>query len=189
MNADIPHTDAVLLARLKVGDQDAFYEIYDRYSLTLLNHAQKKLRQREEARDIVQGVFAMLWQKRATLGKVRNLSAFLYASVRNAVLNRFAHREVKDRYHRSMAEFQKVYPHDADHLIREKQLKEAIEQEIRGMPRRMQEVFELSRKEYLSHQEIAERLGISERTVASHITHALKILRDRFGVSVLFHLF
>jgi len=43
-------------------------------------------------------------------------------------------------------------------------------------------VFELSRKEHLSHKEIAQRLDISEQTVSKHVTNALKILRVKLGI-------
>ena len=45
----------------------------------------------------------------------------------------------------------------------------------------MREVFELSRREYLSHKEIAARLGIAEETVKKHIQHALQLLRSAMG--------
>jgi RNA polymerase sigma-70 factor (ECF subfamily) len=46
----------------------------------------------------------------------------------------------------------------------------------------MREVFELSRKQHLSHKEIAEQLGISEKTVKSQVNNALKILRVKLGI-------
>jgi len=49
------------------------------------------------------------------------------------------------------------------------------------LPPKMREIFELSRKEYLSHKEIAEKLGISEQTVSKQVSNALKILRTKLG--------
>jgi RNA polymerase sigma-70 factor (ECF subfamily) len=66
-------------------------------------------------------------------------------------------------------------------LVREKQLAAIIEREIAALPPKMREVFVLSRKEYLTHKEIAELLGISEQTVSKHVTNALKILRVKLG--------
>jgi RNA polymerase sigma-70 factor (ECF subfamily) len=44
----------------------------------------------------------------------------------------------------------------------------------------MKQVFEMSRKEFLTHKEIAERLGTSEETVKKQITNSLKLLRVKF---------
>jgi len=53
------------------------------------------------------------------------------------------------------------------------------------LPPKMRTVFELSRKEGLSHKEIAEQLNITEQSVRSHIKGALKILRPRLGFIIL----
>lgn len=181
-------SDAELAGLVQLGDRDAFAEVYNRYNLVLLSHAHSKLGNREEARDIVQETFALVWQRREYIDPGNNLSGYLYTTVRNLVLNCFAHRKVKDKYHLSMEEFAAADNsyQTTDHLIREKQLDEAIRREIEELPARMRHVFKLSRREYLDHKEIASRLRISEQTVSSHITHALRILRARLSSFFLF---
>ncbi|QEC54183.1 RNA polymerase sigma-70 factor [Anseongella ginsenosidimutans] len=182
-------SDAELAEFLRSGDPVAFAEVYDRYNTVLLAHAFRKLENREEARDIVQETFSLVWQRREHLDPGSNLSGYLFTTVRNLVLNCFAHRKVKDKYHLSMEQFAAAYGKSqeaADHLIREKQLADAIGREIEELPARMRNVFKLSRREHLDHKEIASRLRISEQTVSSHITHALKILRTRLSTLLLF---
>ena len=72
-------------------------------------------------------------------------------------------------------------PWDQPKLLREIVLR-IIENEIANMPGKMREIFELSRKSHLSHREIAETLGISEKTVKNQVNNALKILRTRLGL-------
>lgn len=185
-------SDAELAQLIRSGSRGAFSEIYQRYNLILLAHAYGKLGNREEARDIVQDVFSLLWQRREKIDPGGNISRYLYTTTRNLVLNCFARKKVKDKYHQSMERFAgeaSSQVQSADHLIREKQLAEAIRREIAALPARMQHVFELSRREHLDHKEIASRLRISEQTVSSHITHALRILRTRLGIILLFFLF
>jgi RNA polymerase sigma-70 factor (ECF subfamily) len=59
-----------------------------------------------------------------------------------------------------------------------------IEKEIADLPAKMREVFELSRKTFLSHKEIAGQLDLSEKTVRNQVNNALKVLRVKLGIFV-----
>ena len=182
MNVYQQFTDQELTDLLKSGDQQAYTEIYDRYIFILLNHTYNKTRNREGAKDIVHEVFAKLWANREQLQITNSLAGFLYTSARNIVLNQVTRKEVEGKYFDSILKFSEQPQTITDHRIRENQLIAIIEKEIAELPSKMREVFELSRKQYLSHREIAEQLDISEQTVSKHITNALKILRVRLGI-------
>lgn len=176
------YTDTNLASLLKEDDHQAYAAIYERYKFLLYAHAYKKLQDREEARDVVQEVFAMLWNKRASINAQSNLAGYLYTSLRNTILNLFARKEVQTRYTNSMAAY---YTHEyapTDHRIRSQQLAEMIDKEIAALPTKMQAVFVLSRKAHLNRKEISLQLGISEATVDRQIANALKILRTRLSV-------
>ena len=68
-----------------------------------------------------------------------------------------------------------------DHRIREKQLTELINKGIADLPDKMREIFELSRKNSLSHKQIAAQLNLSEQTVKKQVNNALRILRTKLG--------
>jgi|SRR6185312_12566114 len=171
--------DIQLMDLLRSGDRAVYAEIYERYVFALLSHAYNKTHSREEAKDIVQEVFTTLWAKRESL-QITNLAGYLFKSVRNIFLNQIAHQAVQDKFLQSMEQFTSS-TEIPDHLIRERQLMAIIEREIAALPTKMREVFELSRKENLSHKEIAEKLGISEQTVSKQVTNALRILRPKLG--------
>jgi len=175
-------TDPELVILLNKGDRLAFGQIYDRYKYILHAHAINKLRDREEARDIIQEVFTYLWSKHDVIDISGNLSGYLYGAVRHAILNKITRKQVQDKYLDSLKAFSTQDNVLTDHRIRENQLREHIEKEISMLPPKMREVFELSRKEHLSHREIAWRLEISEQTVSKQITNALKILKLKLGV-------
>jgi len=173
------YTDTELVALLNESDHYAYTIIYDKYKFLLYAHAYKKLQDREEARDVVQEVFVTLWNKRDVINAQMNLAGYLYTALRNAILNIFAHKEVRTRYTVSMAAH---YINDyapTDHRIRSQQLASLIDREIASLPAKMQEVFVLSRKAHLSRKEIALQLEISEPTVDRQIANALKLLRAR----------
>lgn len=177
-------SDHELFDLLKENNQAAFTEIYDRYKEILHRYAYKWLQDRDAVKDVIQDLFTLIWTKRDTITFNQNLSGYLYISTRNAILRKIQQEDRKNTYANSLQEYADKGVSITDHLLREKQLKSIIEQEIAALPDKMREVFELSRNEHLSHAEIAEKLGISEQTVRTHVKKALKILRGRLGFFV-----
>lgn len=184
MNSPTDNLDEDLISMLKNGSRDAFTELYNRYKGILILHAYKKLGNFEEAKEIVQEVFSMMWLNHASLPEVKNTGAYLYTLVRNKVLNFIEHRGVEARYAASFKDFISDQHYVTDLQMREKEMQAMIDREIEALPPKMREVFLLSRKEHLSHKEIAEKLEISEFTVKNHIKAALKILRMKLGLLV-----
>lgn len=177
-------TDLELISRLKTGDHAAYTEIFERYSSVLYGHAYKKLRNKEEAQDIVQEVFTVLWARREDLAIGSNVIGYLYTAVRNKIYNLIYHKQVESEYIVSLKEYINIEYSMTDYVIREKQLQEIIDKEVAELPPRIRQAFELSRNKYLSHKEIAEELDISPETVTEYIKKALKILKPRIGLAL-----
>jgi len=173
--------DQDLFDLVKLNDETAFKEIYERYFAVLYVHAYKMLRNREEAQDTVQEVFTILWSKRECLSLTSNLPAYLYAAVRNKIFNIISHQQVESTYIQSLKCFIDQGVCQTDHLIRENELAAKIEKEVASLPPKMQEIFQLSRSSHLSHREIATELNLSEQTVKKQVNYALRILRTKLG--------
>lgn len=175
-------SDQELFCLLKEGNRCAYTEIYNRYSAPLYAHALKRLNDREEAKDIIQELYAYLWANRENITLQGQLSGYLYKAIRNRVVNVYAHREVATSYIDSLGQDIPNCKEHTDYLIRENQLANLIEKEINFLPSKMREVFILSKRRYLSNREIANELNISEGTVKKQVANALKILRTRLHV-------
>ncbi|MCC8426467.1 RNA polymerase sigma factor [Mucilaginibacter sp. UR6-11] len=176
------YTDNELAVLLKGGDQDAFTEIYNRFFGLLYIHACKRLKSDEEAKDIIQDLFAALWNKRESLQFGTELASYLYAAVRNRILNLAARSGIESRYMGTLKDFTGTEQVQSDFQIREKQLTQIIEREIGNLPPKMREIFLMSRTQGYSHKEIAEQLNISEHTVRTQVKNALRILRTKLGL-------
>lgn len=181
-------SDQKLTELLSDGDRDAFTQIFKRYNGILYAHAFKKLGEQENAKDVVQEIFSILWARRDEISFKTNLSGYLYTSVKNKILDLITHNEIKDSYADSLKHFVNNSAEIADHLIREKQLREIIERETDKLPPRMQLIFKMSRNNHLSHKEIAEELKLSEQTVTDQIKKALKVLKSKISL-ILFWVF
>jgi len=177
-------SDHELVSRIREGDEASFAEVYNRFYGLLYIHAHKRLRNEEEARDVIHELFASLWAKRDSFSITTNLSGYLYSSIRNRILDMITHKKVEEKY---IGSLQHYIDHDhiyADYRVRERDLATLIEREISFLPPKMREVFELSRKSHLSHKEIAAVLDLSEQTVRTQVKKALRILRLRLGLFV-----
>jgi len=177
--------DDRLTELLSQGDTLAYTAVYNRYFEVLYGHARHKLTEPDDAKDIIQEVFTHLWNKRDNLGLMTNLKAYLYASVRNRILNAIAHKRYEHLYRDSLPAFLNNGYSVTDHLVRERQLTALIDEQIALLPEKMRILFELSRKQRLSHKEIGHQQNISELTVKKQVANAVKILRKKLGNSFL----
>jgi len=166
-------TDEELVKGLQGGDVLYFEEVYNRYSSRLYSSAYNILRNKQACEDLVQELFVDLWLKREHL-KIFKLRSYLYTSVRNKVLMTL-------RSGRVVLELEVVEmltnEFAADSHVLQKEINENLERGISELPEKCREVFVLSRKQQLSHKEIANLLNISVKTVENHLTIALKHLR------------
>lgn len=178
--------DEELVFLLKEGDDAAFGEIYLRYDKLLLIYAYKKLRNREEAKDLVQDVFTWLWNNRNDFSLNTSLSGYLYKSVLNRIFDLVKHKGIIRKYVDSGQHSIEISNADTDYLIREKDIALLIEKEISGMPPKMREIYNLKKKYFLSTKEIAAELSLSEHTVSTQMKRALKHLKVKLGLIVLF---
>ena len=177
--SNLPDTELTTL--LKDGDQDAFTEIYNRYWKLIYAHVYKMLRDEDDAKDIVQEVFGNLWLKAASIKNNVNVSGLLYIAARNKVFDLIGKNKVRTDYIGEIASFLSDPVNDQVDTIDEKRIIEILEREIQKLPPKMREIFELSRKDNLSHKEIASRLNISEQTVKKQVQNALKVIKPKLN--------
>lgn len=178
------YCDDILIAQVKEGSKAAFNEIYKRYWAVLYRHARRMIKVEEESQDIIQDIFESLWRNRESLEIKGSLSSYLYSAVRYKIFDLLDKGKVRNNYFEKLEDFINNGTYTIDHVLIEKELSEQIEREVKFLPKKMREVFELSRKEHLSHKEIAERLSLSDQTVKKQIHKALKILKPKFGIFI-----
>jgi len=173
-------SDSELIGLILEDDHGAYLEVYARYSPRLYFHACKRVDDRDDVKDLLQEVFSALWHNRHSLSPESSLGGYLYATLRYRTIKLIAQKKAAAGY------FEAIFtdipdPVHADDRVRENELGQLIEEEIVQLPPKMQEVFRMSRQQYLSHKEIADELGLSEMTVKKHVNNALKVLRQKLG--------
>lgn len=176
-------SDAELIDLLKSGSESAFTVIYHRYWRLIYAHVYKMLRDEDESKDIVQEVFSNLWLKVDQIPHQQNFAGYLYVAARHKVLNAIRHHKFKDDYLDSLAKYVDEASEETLQYLDQRDLMAAVEKEIALLPPRMRQVFEMSRKDNLSHKEIAQLLGTSDQTVKKQINKSLRIIRSNLKES------
>jgi len=185
MPSDCTITDTKLVADLRSGNSKAFSEIYRRYAEPIYLLLRKKIDCREDARDIVQELFASLWQKHLTLPADTCLSAYLFTAAKYRAINYIAHQTVSKNVLQDLSERLHAGVSATDYLVRERDLSEVIETAVADLPDKMQVIFRMSRQDQLTHKEIAKNLNLSETTVKKQVANALKILKPKIGTIII----
>jgi RNA polymerase sigma-70 factor (family 1) len=171
------HTDIQLTELFGLGNIDAFEEIYNRYWLKLYAAAYKRLKERETAKEIVQDFFTSFWINREHVEIQTSLQGYLFMSIKYLVLNYKRAEAVRNSYAEILLMVNNSFDNSTEENYYYKELLERVETEVNQLPPKCRNVFELSRKQYKTNKEIAQLMGISEKTVENHLTKALRYLR------------
>ncbi|QIL42283.1 RNA polymerase sigma-70 factor [Pedobacter sp. HDW13] len=172
----VPDHELILL--INQEEEQAFTEIYNRYWEKMASYAVRLTKSEEEAADIVQEIFVSIWNRRITLVIKSTLGAYLIRSTRNLCL-RYIERNIHtDNFLDKITEQAVDNSLNIEESISLKELQENIDLGIAKLPKKMREVYLLSRDEQLSYREIAEKLNIAEGTVKKQVSNALKIIAD-----------
>ena len=168
-----------LFARMAEGDEAAFSTIFFHYAAQMKPFIFSLTRSESAAEEIVQEVFLSLWINRAKLTEVENYRAYVLTASNNRV---YSWLKKRARELRSQGELAVDLPDPASGPAEEVDLKESIaiiEEAVERLPPQKKLIWRMSRGEGLSHEEIAQRLGLSKNTVKNHLVAAIKIIRER----------
>lgn len=161
------------------SDESAFEALFRTFHQGLVQFAVGLTGDDASARDVVQEAFIRIWRQRERLDPAGSPRALLFRTVRNLALN---HRRDTARRQELLAEKYEspgevvqpdVLPTD------EPGAAETLRVWVEELPDRQREALVLSRFEGLSHQEIADVMDLSARTVNNHLVRALRTLRER----------
>jgi RNA polymerase sigma-70 factor (ECF subfamily) len=158
-------------------DKKLFEQLFRQYFGELCNFAKSYVFDDDTAKEITQKVFINLWQNKKTIDSGKSVKSYLFTSVRNRCLN---HIRDNKKFRSSVldvdiAGYETAYESDA---ISVAELETKISAALDKLPERCKQVFMLNRFEEMKYREVAEKLGISVKTVEVQMSKALKILRE-----------
>lgn len=169
----------LLWSRFKEGDSTAFETIYSSYVDDLLIYGSRFTKDSTLVEDSIHDLFVRIYERREHLNTPQSIKAYLYSSLRREILHRADRREMpQDEIQESHFEL------DIDveqAIIRSELNKEQlslIQETLAVLSDRQREVIYLSFYNNLSHDEIAQVLGINNQSVRNLLSQGLKRMRE-----------
>ena len=169
--------DAALFARMRAGDVRAFETIFRNHYDTLCHAVAGFLGDRDAVEDVVHSVFATLWAERDRLEAPGSLASYLHVAVRRRAVDQMRRESVRRRAAPLLMLDSNGGEPSAESTFDAEVLRHRFARAVAALPPRTREAFILSRREGLSYDEIALRMGISIKTVGVHIGQSLSALR------------
>ncbi|MEP6832505.1 MAG: sigma-70 family RNA polymerase sigma factor, partial [Gemmatimonas sp.] len=175
--------EASILAAMRNGDATAFAELFELFDVPLRRCAFRIVRSRDVAAELVQDVFLRVWHRREELNVRGDLAAYLFAATRNRALD-WNDRETRHRRWMERAAFDAAATNsnaETESIFELEQQREVLVNVITDvlnlLPPKRREICELRWLGGVGPQGIAERLGLSIKTVEVQITRGRARLR------------
>ena len=157
-----------------INRKDIFERLFSDYYGILVCYAQKYTKREDIAEDIVQDVFASLWEENRIFPSQVNFRSFLYISIRNAAFDYLRHQNVESRYIEEALTANRFLSDDS---FQKEEVFRLLFKQIDLLPERCREIFLLHLEGY-DNDAIAKKLSLSIETVKTQKKRAMKTLRN-----------
>ncbi len=177
MIQDLPH-DTALWNAFRLGDKNAYAEIYERYFDSLYSYGKKFMVNQMQLEDAIQELFIRLWRTRERLSTVDNIKFYLFLSLRRDIRRINEKEKAVDKI--DFESFLITHNHPADEYSPDdidKELTQKLVSILKNLPKRQLEAITLRYYENFSIAEIASIMDVSEKTVRNTLHNSLTLLR------------
>lgn len=156
----------LVIRRLNAGDRQCFEACYRFYYKGLCSFASRWV-SLPVAEDIVQDTMLYIWENRDRLMEELSLKGLLFMIVRNKSLDRISSQKVHSRVHQQL-EKRFADQFDSPDFYLGTELARLYREALAQLPEQTRRIFEMSRFQGMTHQQIADALCISAHTVITH---------------------
>lgn len=172
------HEEKLLLHEVANGNEKAFRTLYDAYFNHLSAYIFKLCKSDTATEEIVQDIFVKLWISRTSIKHVDSPEAYIFSMARNKTID-YLRRLAKESNLMDVLEQQlAISNNNVEDKLNAEELKHLIEEALDQLSDQKRKIFQLSKNEGLSHDEIAEKLHLSKSTVKNHLSETLQHVRQ-----------
>lgn len=126
------------------------------------------------AEELAQDVFMKIWENFDKIFYIEYQDAYIYRIARNKAIDHIS-QKYKEELFVDNIKLKEEYTIEEDFYAKELEL--LIELTVNKMPLQRKTVYEMSRMQGMSNDEIAENLNIAKKTVENHLNLALKDIK------------
>ncbi len=159
--------------------QESFRKLYLTFYSRLYLFIRNYVKSDEIAEELASDVFMLVWNKRKQLPDIQNFKSYIYIIARNLAISHLRKEsgsgvdvevDVLEKIHQS---------HDTPEteLISAEAMKK-LNKTIDSLPEKCRQTYQLVRDHDLKYKEVSEILNISVKTVESHMSLAIRKLRE-----------
>lgn len=172
--------EKLLLIKLKEGSFQAFEKLYTMYSGKLYNFIMR-LSSGEQymAEEVVQSTFIRIWEVRAKVDSDASFISFLCTIAKNLLMNMYQRQTVEYVYNEYLLKSGVDRDSQTEDDIDLRFLNDYIDSLAEELPAQRKKIFILSKRQNYTNKEIAGMMGISESTVATQLSLAVKFMREQ----------
>lgn len=169
-------TIALWLKQIAEGDRTAFDALYNHFWKTIYQYVYPKTKNTEATEDILHDLFLSIWKNRSRLQEINNIESYLKTGARYLT---FSYFNKNSEQHKVDIDKVDIILDDApiEDRLHYRYLLDLIQEEIQNLPERCRIIFNESRINHKSINQIALEYGLSKSTVENQINKALKRLR------------
>lgn len=169
-----------LLTELKNGSFHAFERLYNMYSGKLYNFIMRiSSGNQYMAEEVVQSAFIRVWEVRERVEPESSFISFLCTIAKNLLMNMYQRQTVEYVYNEYLKNTGVDRDSQTEESIDLRFLNEYIDSLAEELPAQRKKIFILSKRQNYTNKEIAEMMGISESTVATQLSLAVKFMREQ----------
>lgn len=170
-----------LYSLLAEGNESAYRVLFDQYKEVFFTAAYKMVRSSEEAEEIVQEVFIALWTKRTKVAAAEKPEHYLFTILHNTIYDHFRKLALERKMKKGVSNaFEEAEVETAEEILLAKENRGLFEEVINKLPPQQKLVYQLSKQQGLSREEIARQLEISPNTVKNHLQSATHFIQSYF---------
>ena len=172
--------EKLLLIKLKEGSFQAFEKLYTMYSGKLYNFIMRLSSGNQYmAEEVVQSTFIRIWEVRAKVDSDASFISFLCTIAKNLLMNMYQRQTIEYVYNEYLIKSGVDRDSQTEDNIDLRFLNEYIDSLAEELPAQRKKIFILSKRQNYTNKEIAEMMGISESTVATQLSLAVKFMREQ----------
>lgn len=172
--------DFLLLEKVKDGSKIAFNLLFEKHWEKAYSDAHKRLKNEEDAKDIVQEIFTKIWLNRQTQ-QIENFPAYLHVSIRNNVIKLLSKQKPIHPFFDILENIPEKNA-EADSGLLWNEFLQSYQALLEKMPAKRQQIFRLRYHEDLTTKDISRQLGITRKTVQNQLGKAIESLKVALNI-------